>query len=165
MEALLATPITKAELLVSKIVPYYVLGMAAMLLCLVVSVFVMGVPFRGSLVALFGISTLFLGSTLGNGLFLSTVMRSQFNAALAALTSAFLPALMLSGFVFEIGSMPKTLQLFTRIIPARYFASSLQTLFQAGTVGSLLWVNALGLALLMMFWLGLTARKTRRNLD
>jgi ABC-2 type transport system permease protein len=99
------------------------------------------------------------------GLFLSTVLRSQFNAALAALTSAFLPALMLSGFVFEIDSMPKALQYLTRIIPARYFASSLQTLFQAGTVGPLLWVNALGLGLLMCFWLGLTAWKTRRTLD
>jgi ABC-2 type transport system permease protein len=165
MEALLATPVTKAELLVSKVLPYYVLGMTAMVICLAVSVFIMGIPFRGSLLALFGLSTLFLGSALGNGLFLSTVLRSQFNAALAALTSAFLPAMMLSGFVFEIGSMPKALQLLTRILPARYFASSLQTLFQAGTVGSLLWINALGLALIMAFWLGLPARKTKRNLD
>ena len=165
MEALLATPVTKTELLVSKVLPYYVLGMTAMIICLGVSVFIMGIPFRGSLAALFGLSTLFLGCALGNGLFLSTVMRSQFNAALAALTSAFLPAMMLSGFVFEIGSMPMVLQLLTRILPARYFASSLQTLFQAGTVGPLLWTNALGLALLMAFWLGLTARKTKRNLD
>jgi ABC-2 type transport system permease protein len=149
----------------SKIIPYYILGMLAMVLCLGVSVFLMGVPFRGSLAALFGLSTLFLGCALGMGLFLSTVLRSQFNAALAALTSAFLPALMLSGFVFEIDSMPKILQFLTRIIPARYFASSLQTLFQAGTVGALLWVNALGLGLLMLFWLGLTAWKTRRTLD
>lgn len=165
MEALLTTPVSKAELLVSKIVPYYVLGMLAMSLCLGVSVFVMGVPFRGSLATLFGISTLFLGRTLGNGLFLSTVMRSQFNAALAALTSAFLPALMLSGFVFEIASMPKMLQFLTHIIPARYFASSLQTLFQAGTVGALLWVNALGLGLLTLFWLGLTALNTKRTME
>jgi ABC-2 type transport system permease protein len=165
MEALLATPVTKAELLVSKILPYYGLGMLAMGLCLGVSVFLMGVPFRGSLAALFGISTLFLGSALGMGLFLSTVLRSQFNAALAALTSAFLPALMLSGFVFEIDSMPKVLQVLSRFIPARYLAGSLQTLFQAGTVGTLLGTNALGLGLLTAFWLGLTTRKTRRTLD
>jgi ABC-2 type transport system permease protein len=165
MEALLTTPVTKAELLLSKILPYYVLGMLAMFVCLGVAVFIMGIPFRGSLAALFGISTLFLGTALGMGLFLSTVLRSQFNAAMAALTSAFLPALMLSGFVFEIDSMPKVLQYLTRIIPARYFASSLQTLFQAGTVGALLWVNALGLALLTLFWLGLTARATKRTLD
>jgi ABC-2 type transport system permease protein len=165
MEALLATPVTKAELLASKIIPYYVLGMLAMFVCLGVSVFIMGIPFRGSLAAFFGISTLFLGSALGMGLFLSTVLRSQFNAALAALTSAFLPALMLSGFVFEIDSMPKALRFLSRVIPARYLASSLQTLFQAGTIGALLWTNALGLGLLSLFWLGLTARKTKRTLD
>ena len=165
MEALLATPVTKAELLLSKIIPYYVLGMFAMVLCLVVAVFVMGVPFRGSFLALFGISSLFLGGALGLGLFLSTVFRNQFNAAQAALTTGFLPAMMLSGFVFEIASMPKVLQWVTRLIPARYFANSLQTLFQAGTIPEILIPNALFLALLALFWLGLTAWKTKRTLD
>jgi ABC-2 type transport system permease protein len=165
MEALLATPVTRAELLLSKILPYYLLGMFAMLLCLLVAVYILGVPFRGSLVALVVISTLFLGSALGLGLFLSTVLRNQFNAAQAALTAGFLPAMMLSGFVFEIASMPKALQWFTRIIPARYFATSLQTLFQAGTITSLLFINGLFLGLLALFWLGLSAIKTGRTLD
>jgi ABC-2 type transport system permease protein len=136
-----------------------------MVLCLVVAVFVMGVPFRGSFLALFGISSLFLGGALGLGLFLSTVFRNQFNAAQAALTTGFLPAMMLSGFVFEIASMPKVLQWVTRLIPARYFANSLQTLFQAGTIPEILIPNALFLALLALFWLGLTAWKTKRTLD
>lgn len=165
MEALLATPVTRAELLLSKILPYYVLGMFAMLLCLLAAVYIMDVPFRGSFPALFAISSLFLGSALGLGLFLSTILRNQFNAAQAALTAGFLPALMLSGFVFEIASMPPPLRLLTRIIPARYFASSLQTLFQAGTIASLLLYNALFLTLLTLFWLGLTAVKTARTLD
>jgi ABC-2 type transport system permease protein len=165
MEALLATPVTRWELLASKILPYYALGMAAVLICLGVAVFLMGVPFRGSLLALLGVATLFQGSAQGLGLFLSTVMRNQFNAAMAALTAAFLPALMLSGFVFEIASMPLPLRLLTRIIPARYLASSLQTLFQAGDLGSLLGWNALGLFLLAALWLGLTAAMTRRTLD
>jgi len=165
MEGLLATPVTRGELLLSKVLPYYLLGMIAMLLCLAASVWIMGVPFRGSVLVLAGMSTLFLGCALGLGLFLSTTMRNQFNAAQAALTSAFLPALMLSGLVYEIPSMPKALQWFTRIIPARYFANSLQTIFQAGTVSSLLWENAFYLTLLSLFWLGMTARKTRRTLD
>jgi ABC-2 type transport system permease protein len=165
MEALLATPVTKTEMLLSKILPYYVLGLVAMVLCLLVAVGLMGVPFRGSLGALFGLTSLFLGCALGNGLFLSTVMKNQFNAASAALVSAFLPAMMLSGFVFEISSMPLPLRLLTRIIPARYFAGSLQTLFQAGTLGPLLATDALGLLLLMTFWLGLTAKKTGRTLE
>jgi ABC-2 type transport system permease protein len=92
-------------------------------------------------------------------------MRSQFNAAQASLIAAFLPAMMLSGFVFEIASMPTALQWLTRIMPARYFASSLQTLYQAGNVVSLLLTNALFLLLLALFWLVLTARKTRRTLE
>lgn len=165
MEALLATPVTRSELLLSKVLPYYLLGMIAMLLCLAAAIFIMDVPFRGSVLVLAGMSSLFLGCALGLGLFLSTTMRNQFNAAQAALTSAFLPALMLSGVVYEIPSMPTALQWFTRIIPARYFANSLQTIFQAGSVSSLLWENAFYLILLSLFWLAMTARKTRRTLD
>ena len=165
MEALLATPVTAAELLLSKILPYYVLGMVAMVLCTLVAVLLMGVPFRGSFLVLAGSSTLFLGAALGFGLFLSTTLRNQFNAAQAALTAGFLPAMMLSGFVFEIGSMPLPLRLLTRVFPARYFTSSLQTLFQAGTIPAILVPNDLCLALLMVFWLTLTARKTTRTLD
>ena len=165
MEALLASPVTRLELLLSKILPYYLLGMAACWICLLVAVYIMGVPFRGSLWMLFVVSSLFLGCALGMGLFLSTVMRNQFNAAQAALTAAFLPAVMLSGFVYEIASMPLPLQWLTRIIPARYYASSLQTLFQAGTLMELLWPNLLCLLLLSLFWLGLTALKSRRTLE
>lgn len=165
MEALLATPVTRTELLLSKILPYYLLGMLACWICLLVAVYIMGVPFRGSLLALFVSSSLFLGCALGMGLFLSTLFRNQFNAAQAALTGAFLPAMMLSGFVFEISSMPTLLQWITHLIPARYYASTLQTLFQAGTVYSVLWPNLLCLLALALFWLLLTARKTRRTLE
>ena len=165
MEALLATPVTKGELLLSKLLPYYGLGIIAMLLCLLFSVAVMAVPWRGSLLLLFLVTSVFLGSALGLGLFLSTVMRSQFNAAQAALIAAFLPAVMLSGFVFEIASMPPLLRAITHLIPARYFASSLQTLYQAGSVFSILLVNGFCLLLLAGFWLALTARKTRRTLE
>jgi len=165
MEALLATPVTRAELLLSKMLPYYVLGMLAMFLCLGVSVWIMGVPFRGSVLLLAGMSTLFLGCTLSLGLFLSTRFRNQFNAAQVALTTAFMPALMLSGMLYEITSMPAPLQWFTRLIPARYFANALQTLYQAGNIAPLLWSDALYLSLLMVFWLGMTARSTKRTLD
>jgi ABC-2 type transport system permease protein len=165
MEALLATPVTASELLLSKILPYYLLGMVAMVLCTLVAVLVMGVPFRGSFLLLAFTSTLFLGAALGFGLFLSTTLRNQFNAAQAALTAGFLPAMMLSGFVFEISSMPWPVRWLTRIFPARYFTSSLQTLFQAGSVPSILVPNDCFLAVLMVFWLALTARKTTRTLD
>jgi ABC-2 type transport system permease protein len=165
MEALLATPITKLELLLSKIIPYYALGMVAMFLCLVVATAIMGVPFRGSIPVLCIISTLFLGCALGMGLFVSTATRNQFDAAQVTLIAGFLPAIIIGGVVFEIASMPFVVRLISRVIPARYYANSLQTIFQTGTVPSLLWTNAVFLVMLMLFWLGMTAKKTKRNLE
>jgi ABC-2 type transport system permease protein len=165
MEALLSTPVTRAELLLSKILPYYVLGMAAMLMCVLVATLLMDVPLRGSWGVLFIVSSLFLGSSLGLGLLLSTVTRNQFVAAQGALTAAFLPATMLSGFVFEIGSMPLPVQAATYLVPARYFVGALQTLFQAGDIWSVLLVQIGFLLLSAFFWLGLTALKSSRRLD
>ena len=165
MEALLSTAVTRSELLLSKVLPYYALGMVSMLLCLLVAVALFGVPFRGSLLLLLVYTTLFLGSALGLGLLLSTVLRNQFNAAQAALNAAFLPATMLSGFVFEIASMPAPVRAVTYLIPARYFISSLQTLFQAGFVGRILMDDLLFLTASAAFFLGLSALNTRRRLD
>lgn len=165
MEALLSTAVTRAELLLSKVLPYYALGMMSMLLCLGVAVWQFGVPFRGSLLLLLVFTTLFLGSALGLGLLLSTVLRNQFNAAQAALNAAFLPATLLSGFVFEIASMPAPVRAVTYLIPARYFISSLETLFQAGFVGRILLDDFLFLTASAAFFLGLSAHLTRRRLD
>ena len=165
MEALLSTPVTRAEFLLSKVLPYYVLGMAAMVICMLVSVLLLDVPFRGSLLLLFVFTTLFLGSSLGLGLLLSTLMRNQFNAAQAALNVAFLPATMLSGFIYEISGMPLPIRLATYLIPARYFVEAMQTLFQAGFVGTVLLRDFLFLSASAAFFLGLTALRTRRRLD
>ncbi|PTY01970.1 hypothetical protein DB346_10615 [Verrucomicrobia bacterium LW23] len=165
MEALLATPVTRTELLLSKLLPYYVLGILSLLLCVAVSVFVLSVPYRGSIVMLVAVSSLFLLSALGVGLLLSTLLRNQFNAAQAALNAAFLPAMMLSGFIYEIASMPHFLQIVTYILPARYFVTSIQTLFQAGDILSLLWRDMLYLFLAGAFFIGLSFYHTKRRLD
>ena len=165
MEALLSTPVTRAELLLSKILPYYVLGMTAMVMCLVVATVLIGIPLRGSLWVVFLVTSLFLCSSLGLGLLWSTITRNQFSAAQASLTTAFLPAVMLSGFVFEITSMPAPVRASAYLIPARYIVSALQTLFQAGNVWSVLWPNLGFLLASAVFWIGLTARKTSRRLD
>ncbi|PWC11228.1 ABC transporter permease [Brenneria corticis] len=165
MEALLSTQVTRRELLLSKLIPYYFLGMMVMALCVLVAVFIMRVPYRGSLLLLFGIGSLFLISTLGMGLLISTLTRNQFNAAMVALNAAFLPAVMLSGFVFEIDSMPAAVRAVSYIIPARYFVSTLQTLFLAGNIGSVLLINLLFLIASAILFIGLTAWKTRRRLD
>ena len=165
METLLATPVMRSELLLSKLLPYYVLGIISLFLCVGVSVFILHVPFRGSFLVLWGIGTLFLASCLGMGLLLSTLLRNQFNSAQAALNAAFLPALMLSGFIYEIRSMPAIIQAVSYLIPARYFVTAIQTIFQAGTVWTVILRSGLFLLLAAVFFIGLTALKTRRRLE
>ena len=99
------------------------------------------------------------------GLLISTVARSQFVAGQIAIIVAFLPAFMLSGFLFDIGSMPTVVQWITHIIPARYFVSSLQTLFLAGTVWPIVLTNGAVLCLMALFFLGLTRRKIRKSIE
>ncbi len=165
MEALLAAGVSRFELVASKLLPYFVLGFIAFVLCVVVTVTVFDVPLRGSLLALGIVGSTFLGSALGLGLLLSTLLRSQYNAAQMALNVAFLPALMLSGFVFEISSMPWPIRAVTAIVPARYFVVAMQTLFQAGDVWSVLSRCLLGLSLAAFGFIGLTLVLTKRRVE
>ncbi len=165
MEALLASPVSRWELLLSKIIPYYGLGIVSLFMCVAVSTLLLGVPFRGSFLVLWLVGSLFLGSALGLGLLLSTTTRNQFDAAQGALNAAFLPAVILSGFIYEIRGMPPLIRAITYLVPARYFVTALQTLFQAGQVWPVLLRSMLFLAAASLFFLGLTAIKTRRRLD
>jgi ABC-2 type transport system permease protein len=165
MEALLAAGVTRFELVVSKLVPYYALGMVSYFLCVLVTTQIFAVPLRGSLQVIFLLGSAFLGSALGLGLLLSTTLRNQYNAAQAALNAAFLPALMLSGFVFEINSMPAPIRAVTTIVPAKYFVTGMQTVFQAGDVWSVLGRSLIGLSLASAGFLGLTFLLTRRRLE
>ncbi len=165
MEGLLSTPVTRAELILSKFLPYFVLGLGSMALCVGLAVGVMGVPFRGNLFLLVLATAAFLGSALGLGLLLSTLMKNQFNAAQAALNVGFLPAVMLSGFVYEIASMPGAVQAVTLLFPARYFVTTLQTLFLTDFAGCLLLLNILVLALIATIFIGAVVMRTQRRLD
>lgn len=165
MEALLASPVTRTELLLSKLLPYYVLGMASMAVVALTAVHLMGVPFRGSVWALVLVTTVFLLSMLGLGLFISSVMRNQFDSAQTTLNVAFLPAVMLSGAFFVISSMPAPVRVLTYLLPPRYLVSALQTIFLAGDVWSILIPDILFLTGTSVLFLTLTALKTRRRLD
>lgn len=165
MEALLATPIGVGEFLIGKLAPYFALGMISMVISVATAVFVFGVPFRGSFLALTFISALFLLAALGQGLFISTVTRNQLIAAQISIMSAFLPAFYFSNFVFEINSMPWPLQLVSYLVPARYYVSSLQTLFLAGNVQSVILADILGLGAIAGAFFILTAATTRTRLD
>lgn len=165
MEALLATPVGPGEMIIGKVVPYFVLGMGGMALSVSATVFLLGVPFHGSLFALVAISSAYLAVMLGLGLLISTVTRNQFAASQAALIAGFLPAFELSGFIFEIDSMPLSVRVLTMVLPPRYFVASLQTLFLAGDVPSVLVPNGLvllGMAALMFLLLW---RKTSMRLE
>ena len=164
MEAMMATPVTAAELLAGKIIPYFILAMVSMTLCVLVAVFVFGVPFRGSILALYAISAAFLLPALGQGLLISAATKNQFLASQLALLSAFLPAFLLSGFLFEIGSMPTAIQWISAIVPARYLIPSLQTVFLAGDIWPLFLKNIAILLLAGAVFLGLAARSTRKRL-
>jgi len=165
MESLLSSPITRAEFLLSKIIPYYVLGMIVLMLCIVVAHYVMSVPFRGTPLPILASGSLFLLSVLGMGLLFSTVTRNQFNAAQITLIAAFLPAVMLSGFLFEISSMPAPIRAVSAVIPARYFVISMQTLSQVGDSWGTLRLPLVFLACTATLFLGLTAKFTRKRLD
>ncbi len=163
MEALMATPVTAVELLVGKIVPYFVLGLASVTLCSLVAVFLFGVPFRGSVLALYAISSAFLLPALGQGLLISAATKNQFLASQLALLTSFLPTFLLSGFIFEIGSMPKIIQVICQIVPARWLIPSLQSVFLAGDLWPLFLKSIGVMTLYGAIFFVLAARTTRKR--
>lgn len=165
MEALMSTPVTIFELLVGKLVPYFILAMCSMALCVAGAVFVYHIPFRGSWWVLAIVTACFLTTALGLGLWISTVARNQFAASQAAMVAAFLPSYMLSGFIFEIASMPYPIQLVTYLIPARYFVKSLLTIFLVGNVWSLIVMAILPMLLVGFLFFFITSRIIVKRLD
>lgn len=165
MEALMATPVTIVELVLGKLVPYFVLAMGSMTICYLCAVYFYEVPFRGSLLMLVLTTATFLLSALGMGLAISTLSRNQFLAAQLAIVSSFLPAFTLSGFIFEISSMPLPIRLLTYVVPAKYFVTSLQTLFLAGNVWTLLLWDILIMLILGILLLILTGFSVHKRLD
>ena len=164
MEAMMATPVTAAELLAGKILPYFVLGITAMTLCVLLAVFLFAVPFRGSLFALYALSAAFLMPALGQGLLISAATKNQFLASQLALLSGFLPSFLLSGFLFEINSMPAPIQWLTVLVPARYLIPSLQTVFLAGDVWPMFGHAIAAMILMGTIFFVLAARSTRKRI-
>jgi ABC-2 type transport system permease protein len=165
MEAILSTPAAIAEILLGKLLPYFGLGLVATLGCAAIALVLFDVPLRGSWLALLTLSCTFLIPALGQGLLISAVARNQFVAAQAALISGFLPAFLLSGFIFEIDSMPAPIRALTYIVAARYFVPSLQTVFLAGDVWGLFVPNMLAMLAIGAVFFTIAARKTHKSLD
>lgn len=163
-EALFVTPVRPIEILLGKTIPYFVLGLVGLALSVVGSLILFGVPLRGSILVLTIVSILYLLVALGVGLVISSATKSQFLASQITMVATFLPAMMLSGFMFDLRSMPWAIQLVTYVFPARYFVSLLQTLFLAGTIWSVIVPNALVLAAMAAILLTLAARLTQKRI-
>ena len=165
MEAILVTPIRRVELLLGKMVPYFILGMLGMGLSVIVGTTLFHVPFRGSTVTLFILSALFMLASLGFGLLISAAVRVQFVAAQISIVAGFLPAFFLSGLVFDLDSTPRFIQIVSHVVPARYFVSISHTLFMAGDVWAVLLPNALALAVMAVLFTSLAFRKITKRLE
>jgi len=134
LEALFVTPVRASEILLGKIIPYFSLGSIGLALCIVAAKFLFNVPIRGSLILLIGGSMLYLVVALGIGLLVSAATKNQFLASQVAIIVSYLPAMMLSGFLFDIRSMPVVVRGITHLLPARYYNELLQTVFLAGDI-------------------------------
>ena len=165
MEALLVTPASMSEILLGKLIAYFVLGTGGMLLSVGLAVFLFEVPLRGSFWLLWVCASLFLLAALGMGLTISTIARNQFVAGQVAIITTFLPAFLLSGFLFDIDSMPAVVQAITHVVVARYFVAIVQTLFLAGDVWAVVVPNALAMLFMAAIFLGITWAKSRKRLE
>ena len=164
LEAMFVTPVRVDEILLGKTVPYFVMGMIGLVLCLLAAKFLFHVPFRGSLWVLGGVSVLYLLISLGIGLLISSTTKSQFLASEITMLATFMPAVMLSGFLFDLRSMAPWVQAITYILPARYYVALLQTLFLAGDVWAVIVPNTAVLAGMALVLTYVTRRITRQRL-
>lgn len=165
MEAILTTKINKIHIVLGKYIPYFVLGMTSMAFNVFLCIAVFQVPFRGSLLVLAVFSALFLFTAMGQGLLISTILKNQFTASQAALFAGFLPAMMLSGLVFPINSMPVAMQYISMVIPSRYFVACIQSEFMAGTVPEIVIPNCIFLAIYGSLLFLLIYKKTSMKLE
>jgi len=165
MEAMLATPIGPFDMLLGKLIPYYVLGMASNAVCVLIAVQLFHVPFRGSVFALLTVSSAFLLASLGMGFWISTLCKNQFLASQLSLVLAFLPNFILSGTLFEINSMPLPIRIITYCFPARYYVTSLQTIFMTGDIWTLFLPNMLFMLTIATLFFVLTFRITPERLE
>jgi len=147
MEQLISTPVTPLEIMLGKLAPYFVIGMLNTAVCAAVAIWWFEVPFRGSLATLFVSSALFMVVVLGLGFFISVIGKSQLAASQMALVATFLPAFLLSGFLFSIEQMPAPIRAVTHLIPARYFVTILKSVFLKGSSLALLEGELAALAL------------------
>lgn len=165
MEAMLSTSVKAIHIVLGKYIPYFVLGMLSLAFNIFLCVVIFQIPFRGNYLVLFLVSGLFLFTSLGIGLNISSVLKNQFLASMVAMSVGFMPALMLSGLMFPINSMPVFFQHLTRILPPRYYVSFVESEFMAGGVSSIRIENAVYLTLLGLLFFAAVYKNTAMRLE
>jgi ABC-2 type transport system permease protein len=147
MEQLISTPVTPLEIMFGKLVPYFAIGMFDVVVCALIALYWFHVPFRGSFTTLLASSAMFMIVVLSMGFFISVIAKNQLAASQLALLTTFLPAFLLSGFLYEIQQMPVVLQWITGALPARYYVSVLKKIFLKGSPAALLYADLIPLAI------------------
>ena len=165
MEQVIVTPLRPSELIAGKLLPFVVIGFIEVTLAIAVILFVFQVPMRGSLLALYFYSGLFLLTTLGLGLFISTLVKTQQQAMLVAAFFVMMPFVLLSGFIFPVENMPKPIQVLSAFIPLKYYLTIIRGIFLKGTWWPDLWPQALALFIWGVGILGLAVLKFHKRLD
>jgi ABC-2 type transport system permease protein len=165
LEALFVTPVRAGEILIGKTLPYFLLGMVGLLLTASAGRFLFHVPLKGSTLVLAAVSALYLLVALGFGLFISSTTRNQFVSGQITLIATFLPAVFLSGFIFDLTSVPKAVRFVSYLLPARYYVSFLQTIFLAGNVWSVIIPDCAAMMVMFLILFALTLRKTQKRLN
>jgi ABC-2 type transport system permease protein len=163
MEQLLSTPLRPAEFLVGKLAAYFGVGMIDMAISIVTALWLFEVPMRGSALFLVASSAMFCFGALCWGIMLSTVTRNQLVAYQMSMLSSFLPAFLLSGFIYSLENMPQITQTISRIVPARYFVTILKGIFLKGIGFELLWLEVLALGLYGLLVFSLAKSKMRQK--
>jgi ABC-2 type transport system permease protein len=164
MEQLISTPIKNMELIAGKLLPYFFIGLLDVSLSVAMGQFVFQVPLRGNLLLLFGSSAIFLVGALGLGFLLSVVTRSQLLASQLAMVVTFLPAFLLSGFMYSISNMPKAIQVLTYLIPARYFVAILKGIYLKGIGPKIIVAEGVFLVLFGLAVVAISNRKFKKKL-
>jgi len=164
MEQLISTPVKNMELIVGKLSPYFLIALVDVALSVIAGTFIFRVPLRGNLLLLFGSSVVFLIGALGLGFLLSVVTRSQLLASQVAMVLTFLPAFLLSGFMYSISNMPVPIQMITYLIPARYFVSILKGIFLKGSGIDIIWAEGIFLVVFSIGVVAISNRKLKKKL-
>ena len=164
MEQLIATPVKAFELVAGKFIPYYVIGIIDLIMGVLIGKFLFDVPLKGSLVLLFLLSSVFLTGALAQGIAISAIAKSQLLASQLASLLTFMPALLLSGFMYEIFNMPKAIQAITYLIPARHFIIILRGIYLKDVGLEVLWPETLALILFTTLAVMLAIHKFRKKI-